>query len=179
MKNFIILVFLLVSSCVFAQKDSISAVEQDMINQINILRTNPKSYIPHLETYMEEHIGFLTDSEIVVVNDVIKELNKTKPVRGLIKCDYVDSITKSHLKRLRIEDKFCVECASDSTLNYRFKHLKIKYVGENLITSTEPIESIVFLLIMNSDTRERLLYRKWRYISVAIDEDISIQDFAY
>jgi len=178
MKNFIILMFLSLSISVFAQIDTISPIEVEMINQINTLRSNPKSYIPHLDRYIKERNKFLTVNEVSNVNNVIKILNKTKPLSVLMKCDYMDTVTKNHLKILNLEDKFCVECASDGTLDNRFKHLKIKYVGENLITSGEPIDVLLFSLLFESN-RKTLLHPKWRFISVAMDDDILIQDFAY
>ena len=91
-------------------------------------------------------------------------------------------VTKSHMVHLKKEKKFCHDCASDGTLERRTKKLKL-IVSENLVSNEGLIESLVILLVDNGVVgfghRKNLLNPNFRFISVAIDDDIVVQNFAY
>lgn len=233
MKNIVIITFLLVSTVSFSQIDSISADEIELVNQINQLRTNPKSYIPHVEDYIKRQEWFIrlytqkgckvqaksTSSHVNKNNDgyggvtisgiamfkrnvdvaktLIKILDTIKPSQALIINGDMYTITKNHLKYLNGVNKVGHFGKDSTTLDDRMKSVALKNnfksYGENCmgnIDAGDPItKSLTYLLIdAGSDVinkkngfghRDNLLSKKWKYISVAINNGTWVQNFAY
>ena len=181
MKKSLIITLLLVSASIFGQSDTVSFNEKDMVKEINNLRTNPKSYIRYIEKFIndEKIVNDINNEDVSYANILIKALIKTKPMSKVVQCDYMSDITKTHLKCLNNERKVCKECASDGKLVDRFKHLKISYINENIVPNIGAIESIVFLLFTDSDAIGIILDPDWKFVSIASDDELIIQDFAY
>jgi len=228
--------FLAVSFNIFGQSDTISLDEREMINQINVLRANPKSYIQYVQQYISEqkevikkedlaiksykdvnnssvsisntttttvtfnitykHVNENTkirediirmaNDNIKLANELILVLNTTPSVPELTLDLKMYEVSKSHLNVLKTEDKLCHECASDGTLDKRMRHLYLSF-GENLVSNEGVVKSLVKLLLdaddINRGHRKTLLSvgkdRKWRFVSVAISNEIVVQNFGY
>ena len=131
MRYLFFLLFLLFTQKAFAQIDS----EQIMINEINLLRCNPKIYKSYVLDYIDRNKLFCKScegkkaiAELINLLDTIKPIKKLKFSRGiylaLIDHGGVDT-AKGNIKH-------------DMRTLYRINKYdkSFKYVGENIICST-------------------------------------------
>lgn len=201
MKNLILIIATFLSLGATAQ----TSEEIEMVTMVNQIRTNPKSFIPAVETYiknLELHkrtIGVdnkafgmkvinststantsgLNDRLISEAKKLIVVLNNTKPLCVLTVRMDMYIITKDFAKYLD----------STQTLDHyktqeRFKSLGI-FVSENLNKQNADVLNCLLSLMIDSDGinksyghRKNILDPKIKFISVAKFNDIWIQNFS-
>ena len=162
MKNLLILLVTLFSFTATAQ----TAEELEMVNLVNQVRTNPKSFIPVIEDYIKQldtlkktnglcgknftmkvikctssaNTSGLNDRLIIEAKKLIKVLNKTKPVCKLILNTDMYIITKNYAKYLYTTHKL-----EHGNVTKRFKALNI-LVSENLADGNM-LEAMINLMV--------------------------------
>ena len=134
MKNFIIIVLLLVSPSVFAQNDTISSDEQEMINQINILRANPKSYIPYVETYISGLLDIIKRQELAI-----------KGYKGINKNTVVTSNTTTTTVTYSVKYKNVIENTQirEGIINTANKNIEVANELISVLNTTPPVPTLI------------------------------------
>lgn len=204
-KLIIILTFTLFTINSIAQ----TAIEKDMIIEINKLRSNPKSYIPYINKYIESH-EFLINlhkkgklevrdkntvevlkNNISAAREAIRVLNNTKSLDTLTFNKEMYEITKSHAEYLKSVKKISHIGPNNETVVNRFKDTKI-LVSENIASGLKEsfsvnenyvINVIVDLLVdcnvPSRGHRKILLNRKSKFISISINDIVCVQNFGH
>lgn len=113
MKNSLIIIFLLTNINLFCQIDTILNSEKEMITQINLLRTNPKSYVHNIETYIKDY----DTSDLAEPNKVIEKLKKLAPVSRVYECDYINLnlsfVSKNNLPNIGVVESIVYVLLND------------------------------------------------------------------
>ena len=164
-----------------AQNESyMSKMEKEMIAEINYLRSDPKAYIKHVETYIEEQkqhkangTGFGNENEeIKTAKELIAQLKKTPRL----------SILKPHKGVFKAAKTHGIEGKKKGSLDHQGKNgswpwdrVK-KYApdlidgNENLVGGPSSIQTAVMILLVdtgipNRGHRKTLLNPDWKYIA--------------
>lgn len=169
-------------------KTTMSKEEGDMINEINLLRSDPKAYVRFVEAWQKDH----SQQQTKVVRELIEELKST-PRLGLLQpeeCLY--TAAKKHAK----DQKPGGDISHQSTDGrWPWQRIvrecgKAEDGGENVLNCPASIrEGIIMLLIDsgNSDrhNRKNLLDPNWKFVAchkvgkVGRQEHVWIQEFAH
>lgn len=170
MKNLLIYVLVLTSFVTFGQTQK----DMEVINTINMVRTNPKGFIPYVEKYLSN--TFITDETKKWGKDLINELKHTKPSQPLVFDTTMYNISYGWSEHLRGINK--------SYHNSFSKFKNYNEYGENLIGGKKSAELIVILLLIdeghqNKGHRRNILYKKYKYISVSTNDFVCVQNFSY
>jgi uncharacterized protein YkwD len=115
-----------------------TAREMEMVRVINTFRADPKSAIPLINQYL---VLWDSDaSERAAANELIRELNKTKPMDTLSFCPDLYKLAKEHgdwMKRTN-----------------RFQHSKYRF-AENLVAGNEDVTMAVIDLLIDDGVPDR------------------------
>lgn len=209
MKNLIIIILILVNTSVIGQIDTIkcdvarnlnymSIEDKDMIMEINILRTNPKSFIPHIENHInkQEKVLKLAMSaksnatvqtikfikiEIEAAKELIRELDTITPMGILTPVESMHIITKEHAEYVKSVNKCVHNGPNGEDLNTRMEKMKVTTLSENVGHGNDVISAMVSLLvdanIPHRGHRRNLLNKNHKFISVAISGGFAVQNF--
>jgi len=167
MKIVLTYILLLISLTTFGQTQK----DMEVINTINMVRTNPKGFIPYVEKYLSNPFTMVTEK--VMGKDLINVLNHMEPLdsltfnSGMYKLsnnwsDYLKSINK--IEHGNFGDRFKVYGTAGENL-----------AGGNCLNN--PI-NIVILTLMEKGHRENLLDPKWKYVSVSTNDFVCVQNFS-
>jgi uncharacterized protein YkwD len=189
MKNLLILIATILSFTATAQ----TATEIEMVTLVNQVRTNPKSFIPAVEAYIESAKklnslgGRMTNKttgksvdNVMEAKFLISFLNTVKPVKPLELSIALYTITKSHANYLDSTKKVSHTGPNGQTLAERTKASGLS-VGENVGTGSTATNAMVQLLIdLSSPTkghRTNIFNPKYTQLSVGNTGNIWVQDF--
>ena len=203
MKNIITLILISLSFVIKAQ----SVEEFDMLNMINEIRINPKSFIPRVEAYIKklESASTLTftnpnikitkskndglnEKLIIEAKDLIVFLNNQKSVRALGFNNKLYHITKKHANYLDSTKTVSHDGPDGETLAIRTQSIGFS-VLENVCSVNNAnnrntvIDALLqFLLdygVANKPHRANLFNEKASNMAVAKTGDIWVQNFTY
>ncbi len=157
-----------------------SSREKDMIKEINLIRSNPKGYIPIVEAYIKDQEAQMSQiisgkeyvrDEIKTAKELIKELRKTSPMSILQPNEGVYKAAKIH----------GIEGKKKGSLNHvgsngswpwdRIKkHAGFANGGENLVGGLSDVRESVMVLLVDSGIdgrghRKALLNPQWSYVA--------------
>ena len=201
MKNLVTILLVLVTFSLSAQTE----LEDKMTIEINKLRANPKSFIPHVEKYImlnEKTIDRIKSGKckvtssngsgvnvinerIYAANELISELNSIESLDTIVFNVDMYLITKNHAKYLDTNNKFTHKDSIGNRSYERFKSLNLD-VTENLVSvgfSKDKVTPMLLSLLVdagieNRGHRKNLLADDIRFISVAIVGKVCVQNFA-
>jgi len=201
MRNLIAILLVLVTFSLSAQTE----LEDKMTIEINKLRANPKSFIPHVEKYImlnEKTIDRIKSGKckvtssngsgvnvinerIYAANELISELNSIESLDTIVFNVDMYLITKNHAKYLDTNNKFTHKDSIGNRSYERFKSLNLD-VTENLVSvgfSKDKVTPMLLSLLVdagieNRGHRKNLLADDIRFISVAIVGKVCVQNFA-
>ena len=91
-------------------RSQMNDMEKAMIEEINLVRTNPKAYIPHLKKYAEEVKN--KRGEYAAVKKVIQILYSIKPLPALEPMDCLFESAKNHASEMSAAGKFDYKSAN-------------------------------------------------------------------
>ena len=153
MKKLIFFIGLITISVIgFSQVETNQQIEKTIVEVINSIRINPKSFINKLHEYNK---------------DSVYSLNCDKSVKYLI-------------KKLNTKKQLSVLLEYDNMSNESTTQLNLKHVSEFKIDNeNDALKSVISLLILNDDFIKRLLNHKYKFISIVVSDEYIILDFGY
>lgn len=193
MKNILTILILTISNLTlgqFTHRDSL------MVNEINNVRTNPKSYIPIVESYIKMckrkldkvNSGQMKTSRnynkhIDAANELIEVLNNMEPVEPLQINQEMQPITIQHAEYLKSINRIYHTNANGETADIRMKDVNVNDVTENIITDNGTIRNAVIVLLIDAEIknrghRENILNPNSKYISVTTNGKYWVMNFA-
>lgn len=149
-----------------------------MVDAINKVRQDPKSFIPYLEESMKSPFQIYPKQEII---DLINVLKVTKPLPILVWNNDMYLITKKWADYLKSENK-----REHNDILNNFKGFKI--VQENLSSVGNVGEFnpngvlhnlLVDYMVKGKGHRKNILDPRWKYISVSTNDFVCVQNFGY
>ena len=168
--------------------------ELKMIEEINLVRSNPKGYIPYIEAYIEEvkKNRRLSDNTSIAAYELIDQLSRTSPLSVLKPRECLHKAAELHG-----EDRKKAGSNDHAGTNGSWPWDRIRNAcagiidgNENLIGGTYNIRLAVVLLLVDAGFpsrghRSTLLNPKWKYIACYKAGTIGnmpnswVQNFAY
>lgn len=160
--------------------DYMTTREKDMIKEINLIRSNPKGYIPIVEAYIKEQKESLKNivsgkkyvyDEIETAEELIKVLRNTDPISILEPHEGVYKAAKLHGQEGKRRGKLNHDSKNgDWPWDRIEKYAGLSNGGENLVGGPDDVrESVILLLvdsgIKNRGHRETLLKPEWKYVA--------------
>ena len=154
--------------------------EKDMIKEINLIRSNPKGYIPIVKSYIEDQKKMRSqltsgqqyiDDEIKTANELIKELQKTPKRSILLPNEGVHKAAKLHGQEGKRKGLLNHQGKNSSWPWDRIlKHAGLNNGGENLVGGLENVRESVMILLVDSGIKGRghrvaLLSPDWKYVA--------------
>ena len=164
MKFATIISFLLMSLGMLSQ----TAVEMQMISEINVLRSNPKMYKEYVSEFVNDKRNYYIYSTTEAKNDIESLINCLDTI-GTLDSLMFDSI---------IYESFYSHKGIDS-VNFSVKHDEIfnrvdySHVGENIINSNRSVRDCIIILLIDygvSDKGHRKNLLDKEFNSVAVKE---------
>jgi len=203
MKNIVTILLVLLTVFASAQTD----LESIMTLEINELRANPKSFIPHIEEYISfnnEMIGRIKsgktkisssklNGEAVIIDrikaakELIEILNTIEPLDTLVFNVDMYIITKKHAEYLDANNKMSHKDSNGNSASTRFKEINLD-VSENLVSVGSFIKDTTTPLLLtllidagidNRGHRKNILANDIRFVSVSIVGGVCVQNFAH
>lgn len=190
MKNLLILIATILSFTTNAQ----TAKEIEMIALVNQIRTNPKSFIPVIESYivsvkkLKSLGGTITNKRTGIVDGVVEGnaliafLKIQKPVKALELSVILYPVTKSHANYLDSTKQVSHTGPNCQTLAQRTKSSGL-LVGENVGTGITATDVMIQLLLdLSSSTkghRTNIFNPKYTQLSVGNTGNVWVQDFIF
>ena len=200
MKKIVTILLVILATISVAQ----TSQEVEMINEINNLRTNPTSYIVHIEAYITKQEAILklfkmgiataksstgaNGSDVITrnikaANNAINVLKTTNILNSVTFNADMYEVTSAHADYIMTTKKIGHTNADGKRSSDRMKHLKLKGVTENIVGGGQDvIESIVILLVDSGyddgGHRKNLLNPNSTKVSVSINDFICVQNFA-
>lgn len=164
----------------FLQIGFAQSLNKKTIDEINLVRTNPKSYIPIIKEYIKSQKTLYSSKPIIIkCNEIISLLDTIKPMDPIVENKYIDSSLAYHKV-----DSINQKVIHDDVLLRLNKYGKFKSVGENIYQIEDPRGAVVLLLvdIGSNGHRDNILNRKFTDIGVREitfkNKKYFIQDFA-
>lgn len=199
MKNLITLLLLVVGLTSFSQTER----ELQMISEINLVRTNPTSYIPKVKSYItscnkklkkiEEgklrtsSSDGLTGKEVIerqikAAKELINVLGSIKPLIALVFNDSMQEITEAHGQYLKTINSTSHKSSNGDLAPQRMKGIA-NNVTENIATDNGMISPTVLMLLVDAGIegrghRNNILNPDSKFISVYTNGDVWVQNFA-
>lgn len=164
--------------------------EKDMIKEINIVRTNPKSYIPYVKDYLyntEQLLGGFKNGsfksktpnvELYLLDDV----NATKELIYLLEIMEPIGILTPNKDMYKFSKKHVNYMIKINKLEHSDLNMKMIY-AENISYNDDGsiIKSLVAFLVdanvKNRGHRTTLLNKNYTHISIAINDKFIVQNF--
>lgn len=140
----------------------LSQIEQEIVNEINLARTNPKLYITYLEEFRKFYNGknvtlsnrqtFITNEGTTALDDAVKALKAAKTVAALESSEFISKATKDHLADLLKNSSFGHKGSDgsmpDERLN-RYIFAETVRFGENVVMSGLTAREVVIAMLID------------------------------
>ena len=189
MKNLITILFLFIGFVSFSQ-DSLTPREIQMVNEINAMRVNPKSYIPKIENYINmcnKKLKMITDckltttgdieGQIKAANELIEVLSTISPLSELTVSNEMYVLTKAHGEYIKVTGN--TEHSDISRMN----SIGVNNVTENIANDNGMISPTIIMLLVDAEIEGRghrmnLLDSNVTCISVNTNGNTWVMNFA-
>lgn len=155
--------------------------EAAMMEEVNLVRTNPKGYIAYVETYIKEQEALkkhlvsgkeYVDDEIKTAKELIKELKKTTKSTALKPHKAVYKAAKMHGKEMNKTGNLDHKSVNGDLPWTRIlrEATDLKDGSENLVGGPKSVRESVMVLLVDSGIpgrghRKNILNPAWRYIA--------------
>ena len=197
MKILISILFLTISLVSFNQTNNPFIDREDqMVIEINILRANPASYIPKVESFInvcEKKIQLIKDGklktttdfniDILAARELIEVLKNTPPLPQLVVNNDMYIITKAHGEYLKANNSTSHNSANGDLAPSRMINVNVNNITENIVTDNGTIYPTILVLLVDARIegrghRNNLLNPDSKFISVYTNGDTWVQNFA-
>ena len=185
MRNLVNILVLFVTMFTFGQ----TTEELSMINEINKIRKDPKSYIPVVDEYIkkqEKIIGLISKSNVksekgvTIVNNKIRKavelkrvLNRATSLGELTFNNDMYKITKNHCLYLDTTKTTDWHVGPDGKHCYnRFKNL-----GNTSENVSQNGDNVLLGLMLSDKHRENILGETVNYVSIYVGTNFTVQNF--
>ena len=149
------------------QADYLSKLECDVIDEMNLARTDPHGYARHLEKLREAHVGdgvfefdggrFHSKEGLAAVEEAIAFLKKTEPIGALSPSSGLSLAAKSHVKDIGPVGVSSHTGTDGSTMKDRIEKQGSwkNTIGENMAFGLHTGRDIVVQLIVDDGVPDR------------------------
>lgn len=168
-----------------------SAPERAMVDEINLVRTNPTGYIPVIEDYKRAIQAGTASGTAEACDELIGELKSMKPLNLLEPSECLYLTAKKHGEEQQVSGALTHKGADNSWPWERVQHAcpGMNDGNENFIYGTANVRSAVAKLLVDAELPDRghrktMLNKDWKYIAsfyignAGIYENTWIQQFA-
>ena len=154
-----------------AKATYMSSEELSMLDEINMMRSNPSGYIPYIEQYKQDILsGKSFGSSIAVCDELIEELRRTPPLSILQPISCLYSAAKKH----GLDQKSRGSTGHDGSDGswpwdrVRRECPQLSDGNENLVGGPSSVREAVILLLVDDGIpsrghRNTLLNKDWKY----------------
>ena len=147
--------------------------EQQMVNEINLVRSNPAGYVTYVEQYIRDiKSGKAFGSSATAAYELIDELKKTAPLSVLQPTECLYQTAKKHGEEAIRKGSSDHQGIDGSWPWDRVKRgcAQMQDGNENLVGGPESVREAVMLLLVddgisNRGHRRTLLNKDWRYVA--------------
>ncbi len=155
--------------------------EFEMINELNLVRTNPKGYVTYVENYIKEQEALKKDlisgqefieDEIKTAKELIKILKKTPKMNTLTPHKAVYKAAKLHGRELNKTGKIEHQSVNGDMPWTRIlrQSSELKDGSENLVGGPSNVRESVMVLLVDSGIpnrghRKNILNPEWKYVA--------------
>ena len=152
---------------------SMTPEEQDMVKEINLVRSNPAGYIPYIQEYIEylQKNGSMGNA-IPTANELIAELKRTLPLSVLHPLQCVYTAAKKHGEEQKRRGDTDHQGSDGSWPWDRVKREcpDLQDGNENLVGGPASVRRAVILLLVDDGIetrghRKTMLNPDWRYVA--------------
>jgi hypothetical protein len=114
MKNILSIILISISLVSYGQ---MSIVEQEVFDEINKVRTDPKAYIPYIDEFLD--VWDSNSAERATAEELKKELRKMKPLESLVYSSDLFKSCKEHATYVKRKGKFVhSDCNCGENIQY-------------------------------------------------------------
>lgn len=150
--------------------------EMAMINEINLMRSNPSAYIAHVEAYVTEFQTSGWDAatvreEVNTANELIQQLRNTPPLSILRPYESLHKVAIKHGQDVQRQGRIGHVGTDGSWPWDRVRKMTdLSDGGENLVGGGDNVRQSVIMLLVDSGIpsrghRKALLDPKWEYVA--------------
>lgn len=139
-----------------------SQIEREILDEINLARTNPTLYITYLEDFRKYYEGknlslpsrqmIVTNEGIAALDDAIKTLKSSKTVAALESSEFIAKATKDHLQDM-IKNSIFGHKGSDGSFTdqrlNRYIYAETIRFGENVVMSGLTAREVVIAMLID------------------------------
>lgn len=162
----------------------LKAEEQDMVNEINAVRTNPLAYIAHIENYIQtiemdaDFDSYYKQKEAAAARELINQLRNTPSMSSLQPHRGLYNAAISHGQDVQRQGRLNHTGSDGSQIWDRLGKVNgIVGGAENLVAGAHSAkESVIILLvdsgIPNRGHRKNILNPKWEYVANYVIGDV-------
>ena len=153
--------------------DFATAEENEMVKEINLIRSNPKGYIPYVEQYIRDiKSGKAFGSSTTAAYELIDELKRTPPLSVLQPANCLYQAARKHGEEAVRKGSSDHQGIDGSWPWDRVKRAcsNMQDGNENLVGGPSNIREAVMLLLVddgisNRGHRKTLLNKDWKYVA--------------
>lgn len=161
-----------------------SEEEKGMIDEINLMRTNPKGYIPYVEAYVEVMKDKMSNLEARRLSKAAKELKKElnnntstlsrlqphQKLYQVAKAHGLDNKSHNQLEHIGTDGRSSFDRVKDAGLSISIKPNGTVAPNENLAGGEKTVRNTVIALLIDSGIstrghRKALLEPSWTYVA--------------
>ncbi len=148
------------------------ADEVGMINEINLLRSNPSNYVKYIEEYKNNPANRRDSKTIAVCNELIAELKRTPPLAILEPKECLYNAAKKHgedQKRKGSTD----HVGTDGSYPWDRVRRECPFMTdgqENLVAGPNNVRDCIIILLLDKNVTNRvhrrtILKKDWKYVA--------------